>query len=119
MLVRSYVTFSTVWANKSTSMSILRWLQAKQNHPLLPNPGGNKSVVAANKAVSSILVEKAPRKRGPYHHYDGELRAKIAKYACENGNKSAIAKFSSTLSYALSEGTVMVWKSLKLMDVNM
>ena len=75
-------------------MSILRWLQAKENHPILPNPGGNKSVVAANKAVSSILVEKAPRKRGPYHHYDGELRAKIAKYACENGNKSAVAKFS-------------------------
>lgn len=71
---------------------------SKRKPPLLPRRGGC-GVVAANKAVSSILVEKAPLKRGPYHHYDGELRAKMAKYACENGNKSAVAKFTTLLWY--------------------
>ena len=90
-------------------MSICRWLQATENHPLLPKPAGDSGVLAANKSVAAITAKK-DRKRGQYHHYDGELRAKIAKYACENGNKSAVTKFSDSLGYSLSEATVRNFK---------
>ena len=45
-----------------------------------------------------------------YHRYDPELRVKIAKYACENGNKSTVELFSAQLGFTVS---------LKLMDVNL
>ena len=35
-------------------MSIRRWLQATENHPLLPKPAGDSGVLAANKSVAAI-----------------------------------------------------------------
>ena len=46
------------------------------------------------------------RKRGKYHHYDAEMRAKIAKHACEYGNKSASVKFTQELGHCVSESSV-------------
>lgn len=43
---------------------------------------------------------------GIYHHYDAKVQAKIAKYACENGNKSAVTYFSHELGYSVSESAV-------------
>ena len=57
-----------------------------------------------------LAATKGKRKRGQYHHYDGTLRLKIAKYACENGNKSTVQKFSMEFYYELSEGTVRNFK---------
>ena len=93
-------------------MSIRRWLQTTENHLPLPKAGGDSSTVAANKEVASVLKGnvQGKRKRSQYHHYDADLRAKIAKYACENGNKSTVDKFSIELGYDLSEATVRNFK---------
>ena len=71
-------------------MSIRHWLQTTDNPLLLPKAGGDGGVVAANKEVAAVAAAQGEkRKRGPYHRYGDELRAKIAKYACENGNLHA------------------------------
>ena len=74
----------------------------------LPDPSGDGGVAAANEEV--LAATKGKRKRGQYHHYDATLQLKIAKYACENGNKSTVEKFSKELCYELSEGTVRNFK---------
>ena len=45
------------------------------------------------------------RKRGNYNHYSPEMRAKIGKYASENGNLRAINHFKAQLPN-LTESTV-------------
>ena len=72
----------------SLEMSIRRWLQPVpvEAPATLPRVEGNASTAVANNEVVRVLNKK--RKRGQYHRYDPELRVKIAKYACENGNKS-------------------------------
>lgn len=47
---------------------------------------------ATNKEVSKELGKSVSRKRGKYNHYDAEVKVKIAKYACENGNKAAVVR---------------------------
>jgi hypothetical protein len=44
--------------------------------------------------------------RGEYSNYDSPQRAKIAKYACEHGNASAVRHFSIILGKPISESTV-------------
>ena len=81
-------------------MLIWRWLRTTDNPLLLPKAGGDGGVVAANKEVAAVAAAQGEkRKRGPYHHYDDKLCAKIAKYACENGNKSAVVLNSTWLLY--------------------
>ena len=60
-------------------MSIVCWLKNKESSPLLPV--GDASISAANKEVEQVLGDAQHRKkRGTYHHYDDEIRAKLAKY---------------------------------------
>ena len=101
-------------------MSIRRWLRTTDNPLPLPKAGGDGGVVATSKEVAAVAVAQGEkRKRGPYYHYGDELRAKIAKYACKNGNKSAV------VMYNVVNNCVHVWivamlvrhKLLKLMDV--
>ena len=42
---------------------------------------GGVSTSAANKEVKQADAQHC-KKRGTYHHYDDEIRAKIAKYLC-------------------------------------
>ena len=49
------------------------------------------------------------RKRRNYNHYSPEMRAKIGKYASENGNLRAINHFKEQVSN-LSESTVRTFK---------
>ena len=59
----------------------------------LPHAEKGSSTEAANKEVAcelEICGQKRKRVRGYYHHYTAETRAKIAKYACESGNKAAV-----------------------------
>ena len=51
----------------------------------------------------------AARKRGKYQHYSAEKRAKIGKYASENGNSKAINHFKEELP-TLRESTVRTFK---------
>ena len=73
-------------------------------------PQGDATTDAANRKVVEALDESTERKckRGQYHHYSGELHAKIAKYTCENGNKATVGKFSVELGYVLSEANVSI-----------
>ena len=48
--------------------------------------------------------------RADYHHYAAEACAKIAKYACESGNKAGVKKFSVELGHRVSEGMVRNFK---------
>ena len=78
-------------------MSLVQWLK-KKSSPLLP-PAVDGAVAAANKAVEKedTSSTKQRRKHGAYYHYDGETRAKIAKYSCGNGNKAAVQRLTSEL----------------------
>ena len=58
-------------------MSSVRWLKNKESSPLLPV--GDASTSAANKEVEKADAQHRI-KRGTYHHYDDEIRAKLAKY---------------------------------------
>ena len=49
------------------------------------------------------------RKRGKYTYLSPEIRAKIDKYASENGNSNAIIHFKKELP-ALTESTVRTFK---------
>lgn len=97
-------------------MSLLAWLKngPKNTDPLLPDAEKEESeekraeVVAANIAVRESI--RAPRKRRCYHHYEGETRAKIGRYAAEHGNKAAINKFSCELEHKIDESTVRNFK---------
>ena len=91
------------------------WLQkGKRASPLLPscdNPSSSTS--AGNRSVEQAQMREC-RKRGRYHHYDAEVRAKIAKHACEHGNKSATVKFTQELGHCVSESSVRNMKKAYL-----
>ena len=65
-----------------------------EESPTLPQSEGDTSTAAANEVVHV----QNKRKQGQYHRYDPEPYIKIAKYACENGNKSTVERFSTQLA---------------------
>ena len=73
---------------------------------------------AVRKEVGSALVQKPglnERKRGTYGKITPEKRAKIAKYAAENGIAAAIRHFKTKEGFSpstLKESTVRGWKKL-------
>ena len=97
-------------------MSLVRWLSRSSSNgvqcPYLPYGERNSSTEAANKKVLCELERCGKKKwaRREYHHYVAETRAKIARYASENGNKAAVKKYSVELGYSVSEGTVRNFK---------
>ena len=67
----------------------------------LPDPAGPLSsdlppsvIAAANDAVASACQTTRQKKRGPYVKLSSEVKAKIGKYASENGDSSAARHFS-------------------------
>ena len=77
------------------------------------------STSAENRFVEQVRA-KERRKRGKYNHYYAEVRAKIAKHACEYGNKPASVKFTQELGHYMSESSVRNMKKahfLKLKSV--
>ena len=73
--------------------------------------GGDGSFVAANKDLAALTSQGEKGKRVLYHCYDAILCTKVAKYICENGNKSTIDKFLLQLgSIMYSETTVRNFK---------
>ena len=103
-------------------MSLQKWLiKCKTNESnsdsdplesLLPDPNAEstpenvKSIQAANSAVLSAIKSAGRRKRGEYSNYDSPQRAKIAKYACEHENASAVRHFAKILGKPINESTV-------------
>ena len=77
-------------------MSICCWLtpttgrvSTSMSFSFLPDYGKDDSIATANKKVSDA-IEFEKRKKSKYHYNDAIIWVKIAKYACENGNKSTI-----------------------------
>ena len=99
-------------------MSLRRWLigpSARSNvqSSYLLHAEEGSSTVAANQKVAcelEICGKKRKRVQGDYHHYIAEKRTKVAKYACESGNKAAVKKYSVELGHPVSEGTVRNFK---------
>ena len=92
-----------------------------------PDPKGGLSATVptpaihqVNKEVEAVLKENATdhgRKRKPYKKISDELRAKVGKYAAEQGNTVAIRKFSQKFESPLSESTVRSLKKSYLMKL--
>ncbi|CAC5368608.1 unnamed protein product [Mytilus coruscus] len=81
--------------------------------PGLPDPADCNStqdaliVQTANDAVDTVVsAPSRKRKRGDYNNYDDETRAKIARYAVDNGVARASRKFTSDLGRKVSETTI-------------
>ncbi|VDI72619.1 Hypothetical predicted protein, partial [Mytilus galloprovincialis] len=100
-------------------MSLTQWLKTgsvKTRTPVtpgLPDPADCIStqdaliVQTANDAVDTVVsAPSRKRKRGDYINYDEETRAKIARYAVDNGVARASRKFTSDLGRKVSETTI-------------
>ena len=83
---------------------------------LLPDSHKGTSTSAANQQVEREIAhqDKKRRKYGKYHHYDAEIRAKIAKHACECGIKRAAIKFTQELGHPINESSVRNMKKAYL-----
>ena len=62
--------------------------------------------MAANENAAPEIEKGKKRKRGQYSHYDDNTRAKIARYAVDNGVSNAARKFSKELSVNVGVTTV-------------
>ena len=105
---------------KMKQSSLFRWFGSEKDLPTpktprLPDPNAQendvdkRSVFAANVAVDDVVLSgaAAPRKRrGAYHVYDGQTRAKIAKSAEEHGLSKASRLLSKELGHSLTTSTV-------------
>ena len=56
----------------------------------------------ANKAVLEAVEDEVATKRGKYNHYTPEQRARIGRYAAENGGSRAALHFSAMLDVKVS-----------------
>jgi hypothetical protein len=101
-------------AKSQVTMSLYRWLVSPSGlkGSYIPAACREGKFHRGGKQVACELerCDKKKRVRGEYHHYTAETRAKIAKYACESGNKAAFKKYSMELGHAVSEGTVRNFK---------
>ena len=69
----------------------------------------NEVVLSVGNIVDPDRNSSSNRKRGNYKHYPPEMRAKIGKYASENGNIRAINHFKAQLPN-LTESAVRTFK---------
>ena len=77
-----------------------------------------KSTQAANSAILSAIKSAGKRKRVEYSNYDSPQRAKIAKYACEHGNASAVRHFAKILGKPINESTARSMKKQYLRELD-
>ena len=57
---------------------------------------------------SELELKSTGEKRGPYNKYTPKFKAKVARYAIENGNGQAARKFSTT-DKVIDESSVQGW----------
>ena len=101
------------------AMSIRSWLVSKKRDiPDLEKVVLSSTAEAVRKEISSSVKEQSgsiERKRGSYKKITPAKKAKIAKYAAENGIAAAIRHFKTKEEYSridLKESTVRGWKKL-------
>ncbi len=90
-------------------MSLLKYFKPVSGNGL-PDPRGPLSELLPARAIEAANKEveksKQPKKRGTYNCFSSEQRAKIGKYACENGVVAASKFFSKGLNKKINESTV-------------
>lgn len=97
-------------------MSILNYFKRTST---LPDPKGplseevpTVSIIEANKEVKKVIDQPPKKRKGTtYIKVTPEVKAKIAKFAVENGNCAAARKYSKELKEHLNESTVRSWVS--------
>ena len=98
-------------------MALLRYMTVlPRRNAELPDPAGplsssvpSMAIEQANAAVARVRQDEAGKtnaKGGPYIKLNDEMRAKIGKYASENGDTAAARHFSKVLGKALNRSTV-------------
>ena len=91
----------------------------------LPNPFGSLStrippaaIASANEQVQEAQKEKARSKRGPYHKFSAVMRARIGRYASENGVAAAARRYSREIKVTINESTVRGIRRTYLTELN-
>ena len=108
-------------------MALLKYFSVKREQrgerAGLPDPQGplckavpSASIEEANEHVKAELKEKCGKVRAPYMVATPEQKAKVGKYAAENGTTNAIRLFSKELPN-LKESTVRGWKKAYLSEL--
>ena len=105
-------------------MALLRYLEkVPTTCDGLPSPRGPLEKVlppevtrSANELVREILTPVGSANRRGI--LSAELKAKIGKYAAENGNTAASRHFSKDLEKPLSEGTIRGFKNKYLDELS-
>lgn len=96
------------------AMSLLHYFKTMDkpspSHPLLLKPRSSVEA-SANAAVISSMDMTRKNRRGLYSHYDAGLRAKMGRYAAENGNKAAANYYAANLGRPVPESTVRGMKA--------
>ena len=98
-------------------MSLFKYficLKSKDND--LPNPSGplsevvpSTSIEEANKEVDAQLSKSSAKRHEGYMILTPEQKARVGKYAAENGTTKAICHFAKDIPN-LKESTVRGWK---------
>ena len=61
--------------------------------------------------IDKELQQSTSKPNKQLHFYSAEQRAKMGKYAAENGNKAAVTKFSALLGHTVPESTIRGFKT--------
>ena len=103
------------------SVSILTYFKSVGNdngeQVKLPDPTGplteelpSSVISVANKdIIESSKKESSTKTKGPYAKSTPEFKAKVAKYAIENGNCAAAPTYSAPLDKPINESSVHSW----------
>lgn len=85
----------------------------KSSEQNLPNPNyfdDPKLIANVNTAVMEATKSVSNKRRGSYANYNDDFRYKVARYALENGDASAVRKFSKETTKPLNESTIRTWR---------
>ena len=94
-------------------MSLYRYFKPSVS---LPSPNGPLADCIGSETIKNVnqaVVEatsKPPKARGTYSLVDAEMQVKIAQYAREHGNKSAMEHFTCQLGFDVKKSLVSTWK---------
>ena len=105
-------------------MALFKYFKRERRHDCLPDPHGplnkqvpSSSIEEANKEVDICYkATNVEKKRSPYNFATPEQKAKIGKYAAENGTTNAIRHFSKELPN-LKESTIRGWRSAYVLEL--
>ena len=96
------------------------WEMVLPNSNVCVTPEEAETIRSGNAEVLKVHVLKTTgrRKRSEYRHYAPKQRAKIAKWACDFGNISAVRHFTSEFGKPINESTVRFMKKQYLHEVD-